>query len=101
MLREPRKQTVMRPRTKSSLRLARTWGYSSITAVITASRPPNCPGNTGVRWGNGTQQICSPCHRRCVVEVCHTVLSSPSVIIIRKKMTAKKVEPIMLAMASG
>lgn len=35
---------MMRPRTKSSLRLARTWGYSSITAVITASRPPNCPG---------------------------------------------------------
>lgn len=30
-----------------------------------------------------------------------TVLSSPSVIIIRKKMTAKKVEPTMLAMASG
>lgn len=54
-----------------------------------------------MRRGNETQQICSPCHRRCVVEVCHTVLSSPSVIIIRKKMTAKKVEPTMLAMASG
>ena len=54
-----------------------------------------------MRRGNETQQICSPCHRRCVVEVRHTVLSSPSVIIIRKKMTAKKVEPIMLALASG
>ena len=30
-----------------------------------------------------------------------TVLSSPSVIIITKKMIAKKVEPIMFAMASG
>lgn len=54
-----------------------------------------------MRWENETQQICSPCHLWCVMEVCHTVLSSPSVIIIRKKMTAKKVEPIMLAMASG
>lgn len=31
----------------------------------------------------------------------NTVLSSPSVIIITKKMIAKKVEPIMFAMASG
>lgn len=30
-----------------------------------------------------------------------TVLSSPSVIIITKKMIAKKVEPIMFAIASG
>lgn len=52
VLREPRKQTVMRPRTKSSLRPARTWGYSSITAVITASSPPNCKGNTNVGWRN-------------------------------------------------
>ena len=32
---------------------------------------------------------------------CHTVLSSPSVIIITKKMMAKNVDPVMLAMASG
>lgn len=31
----------------------------------------------------------------------HTVLSNPSVIIIAKKMMAKNVEPIILAMASG
>lgn len=31
----------------------------------------------------------------------HTVLSSPSVIIITKKMIAKKMEPGMFAMASG
>lgn len=30
-----------------------------------------------------------------------TVLSSPRVIIIRKKMMAKKVDPTMLAIASG
>lgn len=30
-----------------------------------------------------------------------TVLSSPSIIIITKKMMAKNVEPIMFAMASG
>lgn len=30
-----------------------------------------------------------------------TVLSSPSVIIITKKMIEKKVEPVMFAMASG
>lgn len=37
---------------------------------------------------------------RPVIEL-GTVLSSPSMIIITKKMMAKKVEPIMFAMASG
>jgi len=31
----------------------------------------------------------------------HTVLSNPRVIIITKKMMAKKVDPTMFAMASG
>lgn len=41
-----------------------------------------------------------PAPPRAAAEV-PTVLSSPSVIIIRKKMMAKKVDPTMLAMASG
>lgn len=41
VLREPRKQTTTSPRTNSSLRWDRVSGYSSITAVMMASSPPN------------------------------------------------------------
>lgn len=41
------------------------------------------------------------CHNIMKLSRFYTVLSSPSVIIITKKIIAKKVEPIMFAIASG
>lgn len=41
--------------------------------------------------------VCAHYRYRCI----HTVLSSPRVIIITKKMMAKNVDPTMFAMASG
>lgn len=62
-----------------------------------ASSPPNC--KTGFR--TNMTVICLGSISATFIDWVHTVLSSPSVIIITKKMMAKKVEPIMFAMASG
>lgn len=45
---DPKKQMMIRPRTKNSLRLLQTCGNSSSTPVITPSNPANVLSNPSV-----------------------------------------------------